>query len=82
MRPHFGIALGGGGARGLAHIGVMQSHLTQRRLAVAMPDVILPVELPDIGLETVWKGSSAIETVRLTAEKYLPKIQARCQITR
>ena len=63
-------------------VEVMQAHLTQLRLAMAMPDLVLPVELPDIGLESFWKGRSAIEAGRLAAEKLLPEIQTRCQIKR
>ena len=61
-------------------VEVMQAHLTQLRLAMAMPDLVLSVELPDIGLESFWKGRSAIEAGRLAAEKLLPEIKTRCQL--
>jgi YHS domain-containing protein len=87
--PRLALVLGGGGARGLAHIGVLFSGIEilvrateialdrQNTLATAMvePHVLVDVKLGDIGLRDFDRLDEAVAAGRAAAREALPSLR-------
>lgn len=59
-------------------VELMQAQMTRLRLAASLPEVVVRPELQGIGLESFWKGPSAVEAGCAAAEDQINEIRQRC----
>lgn len=59
-------------------INIMQAQITESRLAVERPDIVLAPNLREIGIMEFYRGREAIEAGRATIAEALPDIRKLC----
>ena len=59
-----------------ASTGMMQQVIDQTRLELCPPDVHIKVTMNHIGMLTFEAGAAAIEAGYITAQRYIPELQA------